>query len=263
MKEAQFVGSIPQNYDAGLGPVLFTHAAADIAERAAALKPARVLEIAAGTGICTLALFETLPSGTKITASDLNPPMLDIARAKLEHKDIVFAQADAMALPFGDASFDVVVCQFGVMFFPDKDQAYREVRRVLAPGGHYLFNVWDSHKHNPFGRISHEVVGRLFPSDPPQFQRLPFSYAFEPIKDSLIDAGFSDICVTVLRFEASLPDPVSLARGAVYGSPLFDQINQRGGVNPEDVVAAMSAALSEAFPQGKMPLQALVVSSRA
>ena len=117
--------------------------------------------------------------------------MLEIARAKFRPgEQVEFQPADATALPFPDGSFDAVVCQFGVMFFPDKDKSYREALRVLAPGGHYLFSVWDSHRHNPFGRIAHEVAGTFFPSDPPQFYKVPFScHQIDPIKEALIAAA--------------------------------------------------------------------------
>jgi hypothetical protein len=97
------------------------------------------------------------------------------------------------------------------MFFPDKDKSYREVYRVLTHGGHYMFNIWDSHRHNPFGRIAHEVTGSFFPADPPQFQSVPFSYRFEPIKECLIEVGFTDINAAVLRLEKEVPDPAILA----------------------------------------------------
>jgi len=166
--DASFVGSIPEHYDRGLGPMVFVDYAADIARRTAVCSPRRVLEIAAGTGIATRRLRDVLPAGAHLTATDLNPPMLEIARAKFRPDEQVdFRPADATTLPFADGSFDAVVCQFGVMFFPDKDKSYREVHRVLAPGGRYLFNVWDGHRHNQFGRIAHEVAGGFFPADPP------------------------------------------------------------------------------------------------
>ncbi|HXA72004.1 MAG TPA: class I SAM-dependent methyltransferase, partial [Stellaceae bacterium] len=137
-----FAGSIPALYDRHLGPMLFEPYALDMAERVARLAPKRVLEIAAGTGIVTRALSQKLPT-VPIVATDLNQPMLDHAAARLSSERITWRQADAQALPFDDASFDVLVCQFGVMFFPDKAKAFSEARRVLAPGGRFLFNVWD------------------------------------------------------------------------------------------------------------------------
>jgi ubiquinone/menaquinone biosynthesis C-methylase UbiE len=167
---AGFVGNIPDFYDNGLGPVIFEDYAAEMAKRAAALKPSNVLETAAGTGIVTRRLRDLLPAATRLTATDLNPPMLDVARGKFRPDEPVeLKPADAQDLPFPDAGFDAVVCQFGIMFYPDKDKAYREVFRVLRPGGRYLFSVWDSHRYNPFGRIGNEVAERFFPADPPPF----------------------------------------------------------------------------------------------
>lgn len=260
---ARFVGSIPQYYDEGLGPLIFEDYAADIAQRVTAGGPRRVLETAAGTGIVTRALRDALPADARLTATDLNPPMLEIARAKFRPgEQVAFEAADATALPFADDSFDVVVCQFGAMFFPDKDASYRDVYRVLAPGGRYVFNVWDSHRYNPFGRITHEVVGSFFPADPPQFMKTPFSYAFDPIKDSMVAAGFSDISVAVVRLEKEIPDAAAFARGLVYGSPLIDQIGSRGDVDPQRIFEAVTNALRREFgaDPGRMPLQALVVS---
>ncbi len=263
--DAAFIGSIPQHYDQGLGPMIFVDYAADIAQRVAAGNPARVLETAAGTGIVTRALRDALPAATRLTATDLNPPMLEIARGKFRPgEQVEFQPADAMALPFPDGSFDAVVCQFGVMFFPDKDKSYREVHRVLAPGGRYLYNVWDSHRHNPFGRIAHEVAGSFFPADPPQFYKVPFSYPqIDPIKESLTEAGFTDINIAVVKLEKEIPDAGAFARGIVYGNPLIEQIRARGG-EPEKVHEAVVQKLRREFgvDPGRMPLQAIVFSAK-
>src|SRR5262245_56943611 len=163
---AAFTGNIPEHYDQGLGPILFVQFADDIARRVAAHAPKRVLETAAGTGIVSRRLYELLPQA-EILATDLNTPMLEWATKKFRPTDgrIALRPADAMALPFADNLCEAMVCQFGVMFYPDKDKSYREAYRVLTPGGHYIFNVWDSHRHNPFGRIAHEVTASFFPTD--------------------------------------------------------------------------------------------------
>ena len=167
---SSFIGTIPDYYDWDLGPVIFVDFAADMARRVAACAAKRMLEIAAGTGIVTRQLRDLLPADARLTASDLNHSMLEVARAKFQPGDHVdFQPADATTLPFPDAGFDAVVCQFGVMFFPDKEKSYREVHRVLAPHGRYLFSVWDSQRRNPFGRLMQEIMNGFFPVDPPQF----------------------------------------------------------------------------------------------
>ncbi len=262
---AGFVGSIPQHYDQGLGPMIFVDYAADIAQRVAAGGPARVLETAAGTGIVTRKLRDALPTGAHLIATDLNPPMLEVARTKFRAgEQVEFRPADAMALPFADGSFDAVVCQFGIMFFPDKAKSCSEVFRVLAPGGRYVFSVWDSHRYNPFGRIAHQVAGRFFPADPPQFYNVPFScHQIDPIKELLIAAGFTGINAAVISLDKEIPDIANFARAAVFGNPLIDQVRTRGGVEPELIVDALTQEFRGEFGAGpgRMPLQAIVFSA--
>ncbi len=256
--------SIPENYDTGLGPVIFVDYADDIARRAAALNPKRVLETAAGTGIVSRRLRDHLPAYVQLVSTDLSPAMIETAKTKFKpNEQVSFQPADATALPFPDQNFDVVVCQFGVMFYPDKDKSYREVHRVLAPGGCYLFSAWDSHRTNAFGRIPHGLLARLFPDDPPQFQAIPFSYTFDAARDSLISAGFADITAHVVRFEKNIGDGSALARGLTFGSPVVDQIKARGGVTPEQFHEALVAEFQrELGNPGKMPIQATVYSAR-
>ncbi len=262
---AGFIGTIPQHYDQGLGPLIFVDYAADIARRVASGNPTRVLETAAGTGIVTRKLRDALSNDARLTATDLNPPMLEVARTKFRAgEQVEFQPADATALPFADGSFDAVMCQFGIMFFPDKAKSCSEVFRVLASGGRYVFSVWDSHRYNPFGRITHEVVGAFFPADPPQFYNVPFScHQIDPIKELLIAADFSDIGIAVVGLEKQIPDMALFARGLVYGNPLIDQIRTRGGVEPELIVDALLQALRHEFgvDPGRMPLQAIVFSA--
>ena len=180
-----FVGSIPENYDRGLGPIFFTDYAEHTARLVAGYAPSRVLETGAGTGIVTRRLRDLLPATTRLIATDLNPPMLDVARKKFRPDEpIEFQHADAMALPIADASFDAVVCQFSAQFFPEKEKSYREAYRVLAPGGRYVFSVWDG-GYNRHARIADEVAAQFFPTDPPQFYRVGTGYnKIDPIRRS-------------------------------------------------------------------------------
>ncbi|MGY5807029.1 class I SAM-dependent methyltransferase [Rhizobium sp. LEGMi198b] len=263
---ARFVGDIPQHYDTGLGPVIFADYAADTARRTAACNPQRVLEIAAGTGIVTRCLRDALPAGSSLTATDFNAPMLDIARTKFGTADQVdFQTADATQLRFADGSFDAIVCQFGLMFFPDKDKAHREAHRVLSSGGTYLLSVWDRMDYNPYSVIAHGILGRFFPADPPQFYTVPFSCAqIDPIKESLINAGFSDITISVIRVEKEIADTAAFARGLVYGNPAAEQIRSRQGAEPEQVFEAILQELRRSFgnSQRRMPMQSIMFSAR-
>ena len=243
-----FVGSIPENYDRGLGPVFFTDFAEDMAHRVATLNPAYVLETGAGTGIVTRRLRDLLPTETELLATDLNPPMLDVARAKFSAGERVeFQPADATDLPFADQRFDAVVCQFGVMFFPDKAKSYREAHRVLMPGGHYLFSVWDAHRYNPLPRLVHEMLAGFFPSNPPGFYEVPFAYhRIDPIKEAVVEAGLADFSATVLRIEKPVTNTAAFTRGVIFGNPVVEQIRERGG-DPDRVVDAIAEMVRKEF----------------
>lgn len=262
---SSFVGSIPEFYDRHLGPNIFVDYADDLATRVAAHSPKRVLELAAGTGIVTLALRNRLPAPTQLTATDLNQPMLDIAEKKFnEPTNLTFQTVDAQNIPFPDGSFDTVACQFGVMFFPDKDRSYREVFRVLQPGGRYVFNVWDAQSFNPFGRIAHETIGSFFKSDPPKFYQVPFGYhSIDAIKQSLIGAGFGSIQVSVLDRTMEVADLSAFAEGLVRGNPAIEEIRARATVAPETIISAMTESLKTEFGANRrMPLQAIVFEGR-
>ena len=261
-----FVGDIPENYDRYLGPVLFAGHAADLARRAGRHKAQAVLEVAAGTGILSRKLRDTLPDGVRLTVSDLNPPMLEIARGKFTADEAVeFRQADALKLPFPDGAFDLVVCQFGVMFFPDKVAALRETRRVLCTGGRTLFNVWGPIEANPFAQLADNVAARYFPDNPPGFYKVPFSYHdANAVARDLEAAGFDDIACEVLRSRVNIADWAPFAHGMVYGNPLLDEIRARSGVDPEHVVATILDELRARLGQepAQLPLEATVFEAR-
>lgn len=205
-----FAGSIPEIYDRLLVPLIFSSYADDIAERVARLNPQRILETAAGTGVVTKALARKLPETVSIVATDLNQAMLDRTASTLRDARVVLQQADALKLPFDDQSFDVVVCQFGVMFFPDKVQGYREARRVLKPGGAFLFNVWNEIAKNEFADVITLALADVFPQDPPMFlARTPHGYHdIAKIRQHLAQAGFADISVETVGATARV-----IARG--------------------------------------------------
>jgi ubiquinone/menaquinone biosynthesis C-methylase UbiE len=226
-----------------MGPLLFEPYARLIAERSALLRPTRILETAAGTGIVTRALNEALPEA-RIVATDLNPVMIDFATRRFRSKQVAFRRADAQDLPFRDGSFDLVVCQFGVMFFPDKVRANREAWRVLVPGGRYLLVSFDRLELNPVPKVAQDAIVALFPKDPPDYmERGPFSYA-DPalIEHDLFAAGFTDIeCETVaLSSRVSARDA---AQGLVLGSPFRSEIERRDPSALDRALNAVTEAL--------------------
>jgi len=248
----RFVGSIPDYYDKGMGPVIFAEPADVAARRVASLEPSRILETAAGTGIVTRRMRDILPVAANIVATDLNAEMLEVSRNKFRPDENVTLQAaDATALPFADGEFDAVLCQFGVMFFPDKDKAYREARRVLMAGGHYIFSVWDTLDHNPFGRIVSDALRNAFDADPPPFMGVPFGYAaIDPIKASLLANGFHGLRVDLVRMQGAIADFDAFAAGLVRGSPIVDQIRSRG-VEPEKLERRVAQSLRNEFGEAK------------
>lgn len=262
-----FTGSIPKIYETYLVPLIFESYADDIAARLKALPATRVLEIAAGTGVVTRAMASALPAQTSIVATDLNQAMLDHAMQIGTRRPVEWRQADATALPFDDDAFDVVACQFGVMFFPDRPQAYSEVRRVLKPGGTFLFNVWDRIDDNEFAACVHAAAESVFPSDPPRFLlRTPHGYFDQDrIRGDLAQGGFAnraDIAIVTARSHAASPRFPAL--GFCHGSPLRIEIAARDPARLGDVVDAATETLARRFGQdaidGKM--QAHVVTVR-
>ena len=261
-----FAGSIPQFYEQHLVPLIFEPYAADLAARLRERAPMRVLEIAAGTGVVTRALSRTLPDGSTIVATDLNPAMLDQAAATGTSRPVQWRQADAMQLPFDDASFDAVVCQFGVMFFPDKPKAFAEARRVLKPGGAYVFNVWDRIEENEFADVIGQALERVFPADPPRFMaRTPHGHHdCDLIRRDLAAGGFSaapHIDTVAARSRAGSPRIPAIAY--CQGTPWRSEIEARGPL--AEATDAAEAAIAKRFGSGAVDgkIQAHIVAVEA
>lgn len=225
---------MPEVYDRCLGPALFAPFATHLAGIAAALAPGRVLELAAGTGIATSALLKALP-GAQVVATDLNPAMVDWAATNVP--EATWRQADAQHVPFPDESFDLVLCQFGVMFFPDKPAAFAEAARVLRPGGTLLCTAWDVVATSDFpaalvGAIA-AVVG-----DPPDFvERIPHGYVDEArIRADLSGGGLVPDGIDLVVLRGRAPSARTIAEGFGKGTPLAFELQHRGSA-PELVDA--------------------------
>lgn len=260
-----FAGSIPQFYEQYMVPLIFEPYAADLARRVALCEPERVLEIAAGTGVVTRQLTNLLAPTVSIIASDLNPSMLDHAAAVGTRRPVEWRQADAMQLPFPDASFDVVACQFGAMFFPDKAKAFAEARRVLRPGGAFIFNVWDDIAYNEFADTVTQALAACFPDNPPRFMaRTPHGY-HDPaaIAQDLVRGGFDptfELITVAERSRASSPRVVAVAY--CQGTPLRGEIEAHGPSGLSLATDAAAAALEKRFGAGAVDglIQAHVVT---
>lgn len=246
-----FTGSIPEIYERCLVPLIFEFYAADLAARVAKLGARNVLEIAAGTGVVTRALAAQLPDA-RITATDLNQPMLDLASKRLPDSRVIWRQADAQALPFENAVFDAVACQFGVMFFPDKIKAYREAKRVLKPGGSYLFNVWDEIANNEFADEVTHALANVFPGDPPRFMaRTPHGYHdMETIRGELGKAGFTKIAIDTIETKSCAASARDVAIAYCQGTPLRSEIEARDASRLEEATKVATEALARRFGSG-------------
>ena len=248
-----FEGSLPEIYDTHLVPLIFESFAGDLARRVAAGSPETVLETAAGSGVVTRALAPLLNADATYVVTDLNQPMLDHATTRQgQDKRITWRQADALDLPFEDGSFAAVCCQFGAMFFPDRIAGFSEARRVLAPGGTFVFNVWDRIAENDFADVVTSVVASFFPDDPPMFlARTPHGYHdVDLIRDEVSKAGFSDIVITTIADSANAASPKQAAIAYCQGTPLRNEIEARNAALLEEITDRAAEAIAERFGAG-------------
>ena len=259
-----FAGPIPVIYDTYLVPLLFDAYATDLARRLAGRRVTRVLEIAAGTGVVTRALVAALPPDVSIVATDLNQAMLDRAAAVGTSRPVEWRQADAGQLPFGDRTFDAVVCQFGVMFFPDKTKAFSEVRRILSPGGVFAFNTWDRLSENELADTVTTALASVFPADPPRFMaRTPHGYHDTAvIARDLADAGFRD-APGIVTVEARSRAATARIPAIAYcqGTPVRNEIEARDASRLAEATETAEAAIGRRFGPGPIDakIQAHVV----
>jgi ubiquinone/menaquinone biosynthesis C-methylase UbiE len=245
-----FSGSIAKLYEEYLVPLIFEPYAVDLTKRVSSRSLGRVLEIAAGTGVVTRHLASVLPESVTIVATDLNQPMLDLASAVGTKRPVEWRQADAMQLPFEDGTFDAVVCQFGAMFFPDKPKAFSEARRVLAPGGVFIFNVWDRIEENDFAHTVTTSLESLFPADPPRFMaRTPHGYHDRAtIERDLEEGGFaSSALISTVAARSHAASPRIPAIAYCQGTPLRNEIEARDNSRLAEATDIATEAIARRF----------------
>ena len=263
-----FTGSVPENYDRYMVPLIFAPYAADMARRAAAFFPASVLEIAAGTGAVTRALAPSLAPDARYVATDLNQPMLDYAASQQPADGhLEWRQADATALPFSDGSFDLVCCQFGAMFFPDRPAAYREARRVLKPEGRFLLSVWDRIEENVFADDVTNALAEMFPDDPPRFlASTPHGYHDRyRIRHDLEEAGFTEVGIDTRAEQSRAPSPRLPAVAYCQGTVLRSEIEARAPGRLDAATDHAASAIAGRHGNGEVvaKIQAHVIVARA
>jgi ubiquinone/menaquinone biosynthesis C-methylase UbiE len=248
-----FAGSIPEAYHRYLVPLIFEVPAQDLVQRLISTDPTHILETAAGTGVVTREMAFRLPASARIVATDLNQAMLDQAASALTgDARITWRQADALALAFPKGSFDAVVCQFGVMFFSDKVQGYREAKRVLKPSGTFFFSVWDRIAENEFADVVSQALAALFPKDPPAFMaRTPHGYHdVAHIRRDLTEAGFSSVQVATLAAKSTAPSARDVAIAFCQGTPMRHEIEARDISGLEEATQTAAAAIARRFGDG-------------
>ena len=242
-----FSSSMPEYYDNYLGPSKFDALGAELARRLPTKPPGDVLELACGTGLVTRRMRDRLDPALRLVATDISKPMVDYARAKYaDVRGIEWREADAMQLPFDDGSFGAVACAFGAMFMPDKVAFFREARRVLRPGGSFIFSVWDRLEENSQDRIATAVIEALFPGDPEVSFMTPFTmHDTGKISAQLGEAGFGDVQVENVRIELDRVSARTVAVGQMRGTPRGAML-ARKGASLDEVADRITAALTEA-----------------
>lgn len=248
-----FAGSIPEKYERYLGPYIFEPYAREIAARVQQGGIKAVLETACGTGRVTSHLRKTLSPDIRLVATDLNADMIAIAKRMVPEKGIEWQVADAQSLPFDDDHFDRLVCQFGLMFVPDKARVLREAYRVLKPGGVLLLSTWDKLENNPAFYIADQIVAEYFSVDPPRFFHIPFSMYEESELVSLMEsAGFSNCRASLVKKEGRSDTAADVVMGMLEGSPIYTAIVERDPALLPVIKTALETELGKKF--GKAPL---------
>ena len=248
-----FTGSVPKLYDTYLVPLIFEPYAADVVTRLNRMPLTRVLETACGSGVVTRAMAAGLPPSVQIIATDLNQAMLDYASSAPINRAVEFRRADALDLPFDDGTFDAVVCQFGAMFFPDKSKAFYEARRVLKPGGAFVFNVWDKIEENEFANTVTVSLEKIFPDDPPRFlARTPHGYHdTHTIRRDLEQSGFdkqTEIETVTSCSRAESPRIPAIAY--CQGTPLRNEIEARDPSRVAEATEIAAEAVASDYGRG-------------
>jgi SAM-dependent methyltransferase len=260
--ETSWVDAMPELYDRGLSAAIFAPYAEVVAQRCAGLEPETVLELAAGTGIVTAQLVRTLPRA-RVIATDLNPAMVDWGRERVPSAE--WRAADAMHLDVADHTVDLLVCQFGVMFFPDRPASFAEAARVLRPGGSYFFTAWDEIDTCEFESVLTDILAELLPHDPPTFlARTPHGYHDRDVMQADVTAGGLQVdSIERIELTGTAPSVRALTKGYTLGTPLRFEIERAGDLDA--VVATATERMTARYGEGPASgaLAAFLVTARS
>jgi ubiquinone/menaquinone biosynthesis C-methylase UbiE len=235
-----YEGSVAELYERYRVPAIFGPWAADLVALAALQPGERVLDVACGTGVVArLAAQRVGPTGT-VAGLDLVPEMLTVARALPPPPGvpITWHEGDACAMPFADAAFDVVLCQQGVQFFPDRTAALREMHRVLAPGGRLALSVWRALQHHPYSAAEAATVSRYVSPEVGAGMLAPFAFGGEvdALRAVITSGGFHAVRIRIAVRLMHFPSDAAGILGQLIGGRIVGR-----------AIAALDAATREAL----------------
>jgi ubiquinone/menaquinone biosynthesis C-methylase UbiE len=258
----QFTAGIAEIYEKYLAPVFFISTSKDLVTHIPG-SPAKILELATGTGQVTRILVERYPDA-KIFATDLNPGMLGVAKRIVTSENISWDIVNAEEIPYSSDEFDALICQFGIMFFPDKQKALGEAYRVLKPGGTITFNTWDKLESNHICKLADDAVKSVFKVDPPQFYHVPFSmYDTDEMTKMMQSAGFKNIKIENRKIEGFSDSAENAVLAFTEGNPIAEQIKERDESKLPVLKAAMLDAFKKEYGNGSfnIPLSEFIVTA--
>ena len=238
-----YSGGPAANYERYFVPALGAPLARDLIELAELRPGERVLDVACGTGVVTRLAAERVGGGA-VAGVDVNPGMLAVARQVTGDTAIEWHQASAEALPLGDETFDVVLCQMGLQFVPDRLRAAREMRRVLAPGGRAVLNV--PGPTPPALALLEQVLRRHVGPEAGGFVATVFSlHDSEEVRELLAAADFTDVRARSERKSLRVPPPEDFLWQYLFGTPIADAASK--------LSAGQRAELQQDFVTGSEP----------
>jgi SAM-dependent methyltransferase len=253
----KFGGNDAVNYEDYLGRLLFEPSAQVFLRELVGLPVRSILETSCGSGRLTRHLRQGFGAEVRLTATDISEDMVSLAKKKLGNQDIAFAIADGQALPFAEGSFDLVVNQYGLMFFPDKRKGVDEAYRVLKPGGHVAFMTWDRTTAIPLIKlIVDDHVAPFFAGADIQRFHVPFALNDPAVLNGLLtNAGFKDCNVRRVGFTGTAKSAMHVVNGLFLLHPTSKAVKEKDPAAVPRVAEALERAIREKFGDGEFSFE--------